>query len=208
MQNNINNNGQDTFSEVFRQKLENHEMPVAATCWEEIEARLRPEKKKKRIIPFWFWLSGGAAVASLALLFILRTPTETKDFIGKSTSANTQPAPSQQESIANDQHSTDPQHIKRNLNPRRLIAGYQSLISTRLAKATEKQVAIKTQLSGQVQSTIEQDYPPDQMTVNDSIERNKNATENYKRQENEMARNTSVSKDSVSKKIQYIPNSL
>lgn len=44
MQNNINNNEQDAFSEVFRQKLENHQLPVDAECWDEIEARLKSKK--------------------------------------------------------------------------------------------------------------------------------------------------------------------
>ena len=88
MQNNINNNEQDAFSEVFRQKLENHQLPVDAECWNEIEARLK--SKKRRIIPFWFWLSGGAAVAGLALLFTLRSPSESTGLIGRSKPANTQ----------------------------------------------------------------------------------------------------------------------
>jgi len=74
MQDNINNKP-DAFSEIFRQKLENHKLPVDADSWSEIEARLNA-KKKKRVIPFWFWFSGGAAVATLALLFTLRTFTD------------------------------------------------------------------------------------------------------------------------------------
>jgi len=88
MQNNINNNEQDVFSEVFRQKLENHQLPVDAECWDEIEARLK--SKKRRIIPFWFWLTGGAAVAGLALLFTLSSPSESTGLIGRSKPANTQ----------------------------------------------------------------------------------------------------------------------
>ncbi|ADQ79874.1 hypothetical protein Palpr_1735 [Paludibacter propionicigenes WB4] len=79
MQNNINNNEQDAFNDIFRQKLENHQLPVDAECWNEIEARLN--SKKRRIIPFWFWLTtGGTAVAFLALLFTLRLPSASTDF--------------------------------------------------------------------------------------------------------------------------------
>ncbi len=74
MQNNINNN-RDAFSESIRQKLEDHRLPVDADCWNEIETRLRP-KKKRRVIPFWFWLTGEAAVAVLALMFTLQPSFE------------------------------------------------------------------------------------------------------------------------------------
>ena len=43
MQNNINNNERDAFSDIFRQKLENHQIPVNAAIWDEIEERLKAE---------------------------------------------------------------------------------------------------------------------------------------------------------------------
>jgi len=65
MQDDINNiDKPDNFSEFVRQKLENHQLPVDADSWNEIEARMKAQKR--RIIPFWFWFSGGAAVAVLA----------------------------------------------------------------------------------------------------------------------------------------------
>jgi len=85
MQNNINNSG-DAFSESIRQKLEDHRVTVDADCWDEIEARLRP-KKKRRVIPFWFWLTGEAAVAAVAvlvLMFTLQPPPESSTDISKS----------------------------------------------------------------------------------------------------------------------------
>lgn len=60
----------DNFSEIFRDKLENVEMPVDEACWGEIEARLNA-RKKSRVVPFWGWLGGGVAVASLALLLLI-----------------------------------------------------------------------------------------------------------------------------------------
>ncbi len=81
MQNNINNN-RDAFSESIRQKLEDHRVTVDADCWDEIEAHLQP-KKKKRVIPFWFWLTGGAAVAVLVLMFTLQPPSESPTYSSK-----------------------------------------------------------------------------------------------------------------------------
>lgn len=80
--NNIHTDHPDAFSENIRQKLENHELPVDAACWNEIEARLKPAVRKK-VIPFWWWLSGGAAVATLALLLTLR-PAQENGFVTKS----------------------------------------------------------------------------------------------------------------------------
>lgn len=66
MQNNINNNDQDAFSEIFRQKLENYELPVAESNWDAIQAGLKARKRKK-IFPVW-WLTAGAA--AVFLLFV------------------------------------------------------------------------------------------------------------------------------------------
>lgn len=66
---NKNINKPDSFSESIRLKLENHELPVDASLWGEIESRVAGRKNK--IIPFWLWISGGAAVATLALLLSL-----------------------------------------------------------------------------------------------------------------------------------------
>ena len=65
MQNNINNNERDAFSELFREKLEGHTAPVDAGSWDAIQAGLKARKRKK-IIPLW-WFYSGAAV--LVLLF-------------------------------------------------------------------------------------------------------------------------------------------
>lgn len=65
MQNNINNNERDAFSELFREKLENHTVPVDAGSWDAIQAGMKARKRKK-VIPLW-WFYSGAAV--LVLLF-------------------------------------------------------------------------------------------------------------------------------------------
>jgi len=86
MQNDINNiDKPDAFSEIFRQKLENHQVPVDPNSWNEIEAKMKGQKR--RIIPFWFWLSGGAA-AVLALFFILRPVSEPTRFALENSNLN------------------------------------------------------------------------------------------------------------------------
>jgi len=88
MQNDIKNTNQrDVFSNSIRQKLENHQLPVDAECWNEIEAKMNANKKKK-IIPFWWLFSGGAAVATFALLFMLRTTNNTTNFASKIVNKN------------------------------------------------------------------------------------------------------------------------
>ena len=71
MQNNINNNEHDAFSEIFRQKLENHTAPVAPESWDAIQAALKA-KQPKRVVPLWWWFSGGAVAAAFLLLFTLQ----------------------------------------------------------------------------------------------------------------------------------------
>jgi hypothetical protein len=81
MQENINNNQEDFFSEIIRQKLENHQLPVDVDSWTEIEKRLHPEKRKK-VVPLWWITIGSAAV--LALLFMLRPISELPSNTAKS----------------------------------------------------------------------------------------------------------------------------
>ena len=58
------------FDKKIRQKLENHNFQVDEGIWNNIESQLN--QKNRKIIPFWYWLTGGAAVAVLALLFTIR----------------------------------------------------------------------------------------------------------------------------------------
>ena len=84
MQDNINNNKPDAFSEMMKQKLENHQLPVDLNDWSAIEKRLN-KKGKRKIIPWWMWLSMGSA-AVLTLLFTLRSFNETSDYAVKLSS--------------------------------------------------------------------------------------------------------------------------
>ena len=84
MQDNINNNKPDAFSELMKQKLENHQLPVDLNDWSAIEKRLN-KKGKRKIIPWWMWLPMGSA-AVLTLLFTLRSFNETPNYAVKSNS--------------------------------------------------------------------------------------------------------------------------
>ena len=84
MQDNINTNKPDAFSEMMKQKLENHQLPVDLNDWSAIEMRLN-KKGKRKIISWWMWLPMGTA-AVLTLLFTLRSFNETPDYAVKSSS--------------------------------------------------------------------------------------------------------------------------
>lgn len=72
MQNNTNNNERDPFSEIFREKLENHTLPVDADSWDKIQEALNTGYRR-RIIPLWWWYSiSGVAVAVVLLFFFLQ----------------------------------------------------------------------------------------------------------------------------------------
>ena len=62
----------DAIGELFRQRFENHQMPVDDNDWDEIERRLG-HKKNKSIK--WLWIGGSAAAAAVALLVIINTVT-------------------------------------------------------------------------------------------------------------------------------------
>jgi len=187
MQDNINNNERDAFSEIIRQKLEGYQIPVDMGIWDDIEQRLAP--KKKRILPFWFWMSGGAAVAVLALLFTLRPLTETKDSTGISTTSNIQQAKGN--------HWT--------------IADYSRHKATQPNKNTLKPIQYKTQTSHPVKSTLAPDYQPTQAIIRDTTERKEisdsSDKDNYSEEDN-VAQNPIENKDTVSGKTRYMPNSL
>jgi hypothetical protein len=190
MQNNLTNNEHDTFSDIFRKKLENHKMPVDANSWDEIESRLKTTKR--RIIPFWGWMSGSVAVAALALLFILRPltePKEPKDSIVKSTTIKIQPSRSNNVSIAN----------------------YRQPKPIQSTKTTIKPIPLRTLASNQVKTTIVPDNPPAQMVIVDTTESkriNENIKGNELKKENNVAENSTEHKDSVSGEKQIFPNSL
>ena len=187
MQNTTNNNERDAFSDIFRQKLENHEVPVDANSWDQINALLK--SGKRRIIPFWLWLSGGAAVAALALLFVLRPLSESNEPIAKTIHMKSIQVPIHTKSIASNQITTSVQKTETKSKPEQW----------------------KTQESKQVQVSVPLDYPPAQVSYHEFIDSSKTSVKESTttlNDKNNTAQNSTIKKDSVSKRNRYIPNSL
>lgn len=69
MQKNTDNNTHDAFSELFRQKLENHTLPVDDGTWDDIQKAVAVGKRKG-LMPLW-WLSAAAVLAFSFLIFNL-----------------------------------------------------------------------------------------------------------------------------------------
>ena len=70
------NSEYDVIGELFRQRLENHRLPVGADGWNEIERRLN---KRKNNVVIWLWSSGAmAAAAAIAMLIVINLPKAEK----------------------------------------------------------------------------------------------------------------------------------
>ncbi len=188
MQNNIDNKS-DVFSDIFRHKLENNQLPVDADCWNEIENRLK--SKKRRIIPFWFWISGGAAVAALALLFTLHPLSESPDLIGKSKPAGIQQKETQTKLATKQEAQNSNLNKEANIIP----------IITKQASSKQENVTAKGNLA----------YS--QTTDNDTTESNKGiektATTNLDAKEL-LAQETTKDKDTIvqNKTTRILPDNL
>jgi len=186
MQNPINNNERDALSELFRQKLENHRVPVDVNGWDNLQERLKA--KDKRRIPFWFWLSGGAAVAAIALLFTLHPFTESIDTLGKAKINTHQQASQNRGSIA----GTGQQQPKVNqTNPTAFI---QENTTKQITNIPSKEMA--------------QYNPSQDQTAYKDIDSIKTAQNSNFKNETGMAQNSTGNKDTVSKNNRNIPNSL
>ena len=83
MQKNTDNNTHDAFSELFRQKLENHTLPVDDGAWDAIQKAVAT-RKRKRLIPLW-WLSAAAVLALSFLIFSLSDNELTKQMAENKT---------------------------------------------------------------------------------------------------------------------------
>lgn len=83
MQKNTDNNTHDAFSELFRQKLENHTLPEDDGAWDAIQKAM-VVRKRKRLIPLW-WLSAAAVLALSFLIFSLSDNELTKQMAENKT---------------------------------------------------------------------------------------------------------------------------
>jgi hypothetical protein len=200
--NNIHTDQPDVFSESVRQKLEKHELPVDAACWNEIEARMNANKKKKAI-PFWWWLSGGAAVATLALLLTLRPFSDSNVSVYKTENKNLQ-----NKLITNNLNNK-----KQEINFRTTSGNStEKTLSTNFKLATQK--STESNKTKPIQTITNSNLTLNQAITSDSILQNKLTDNilNNSRINNQIAvATTSISnKDSVSTiaKKKYTPNSL
>jgi len=75
-QNKNNRKNEDLFSQIFKEKLENHEMEVDDSVWSGIEHKMK-NLHKKAIKPLWYWITGGVAAIFL-LLFIFNPFNDNK----------------------------------------------------------------------------------------------------------------------------------
>ena len=102
------NNEYDALGELFRQRLENHTIPVDGNGWAEIERRLGKRTKKSAV---WLWSIGVAAAASVAMMFIVHQPDN--DEI--STIVPQQEVPEKTETIHH-QITTNPEFVITTIN--------------------------------------------------------------------------------------------
>ncbi|MES2747171.1 MAG: hypothetical protein V4648_02265 [Bacteroidota bacterium] len=83
----------------FQEQLEHFEVTPPEMAWENIEAKLNEKEKKRRVIPFWWKLSGVAAI--LLLGFMLLAP-----YFNSNPKQNN-PIVNQENSVSTGQKQTD-----------------------------------------------------------------------------------------------------
>ena len=59
---------QKNINKLFQENFENFEMQPNELVWENIKTKLEEKKRKRRILPFWWRLSGVAAALVIGLL--------------------------------------------------------------------------------------------------------------------------------------------
>ena len=121
-------NSLNAFDQKAKTMLENHQLPVDESIWNEIEAKL--QKHKRRAIPFWFWLSGGA-VAVIALLFMLRPLAES----GKSASLSSIKQKTEKKTTQNPTSKTEIHKIQQVIDKQTATQG-QSITNTEKQQQT------------------------------------------------------------------------
>ena len=200
--NNIHTDQPDVFSESIRQKLENHELPVDAACWNEIEASMNAGKKKK-VIPFWWWLSGGAAVATLALLLTLRPFSDSNVYVSKTENKKLQNK-SITTSLKKEYQNVNFKTISGNSTEKTFISNIEHTTK----KSAESNRINSTETRTDTNLTLNKTITTDSTTQNKQTDYNKSNSE-IKNQIAELSTPT-THKDSATTiaKRKYIPNSL
>ena len=129
-ENNNNINSEDRFSEIFRQKLENHQLPIDDNkVWNAIEKQLKPKRKK---IALWMWIPIGTA-AMLALIFTLRPYSESTSNITKSNQKQVQNTSLQNSELAENQQDRisksdllQKEVVAKKLQPKQIKANFRN----------------------------------------------------------------------------------
>jgi len=62
------NNNEDKFSQLIKNKLDNYSLPIEENSWNQLEKRLAEKPKKIRL---WPWISGISVAASIALIWLI-----------------------------------------------------------------------------------------------------------------------------------------
>lgn len=185
MQNYTDNKERDAFSKGIQEKLEDHRLPVDVDCWAEIEARLNT-KKKKKVIPFWFWLTSGAAVAVATLLFTLQPISESTFYADQNGQKNIQKEITNTKPLVKQQYAqTNQVKTKAQIN-----VNYKRVISAKSVAQT---------------ATTQEETTPDNITA-------ENTNNNNPKTDNNLAQSQAAyeNKDSVpaNKATRYIPENL
>ena len=94
---------------LFQEKFKDFEVTPNSKVWDNIEAKLHPEKKR-RVIPFW-WTFGGVAAALLLLFavgnFVLNTNSSTNPNVVKSDTTETNKDTSNNSSVVKSSEATN-----------------------------------------------------------------------------------------------------
>ncbi|MDU1890418.1 MAG: porin family protein [Dysgonomonas sp.] len=83
-----NNERPDIFTDLIRNKLEDHRLPVDSDCWDNIESHFKPKNKHRRIIG-WVGSSVAAAAVIILLLFSLPENNSPSDITSTTPKADT-----------------------------------------------------------------------------------------------------------------------
>lgn len=198
---------------LFQEKFKDFEVTPSGEIWRNIEAKL-DQKKKRRVIPFWWKLSGVAAVFLLGFLItksIYNPVNRTKNSVVNETNSNKTErtntkdvnknngnikavpnlsAPAKQDAIANDNNSSNTN--TKNLNKKELKKNSSISVSDAVAN-TDDQVKNNTASENKTKKAI---YSPksavaDRKSSNyRSLKNKSNAESVFEKSQNQIAQTT------------------